>query len=121
MTRSCQFTLFLLAVLLTLTGCYIRTELKVTNKTGQPIQFYTDHTKKTAQIPVGGTSIVPHTAGKIRVTTGQGSVWQYEGLDIPDLMPEVTRAYKRLTLPLTIHTSGAIVLPSGKKIEPLRN
>ena len=123
MTRTCQFTLVLLGFILLLNGCCVATELKVTNRTGRSIQFYTGHTQKTVQISADATATIPHTMGRIIVTTPQGVVWKYDGLDVPDpvFAAEITKKYKRLTLPLTINSSGIITLHSGRTIEPIRN
>ncbi len=98
------------------------TELEISNRAGQLIAFYTDHTKKTVQIPTGETVVVPHTDGALVVTTGAGVTWTYNSLNLssPELQNDVRRGRLRLTLPLTVEPSGSLLLASGRRIEPLR-
>ena len=109
----------MLALALFLTGC-VATELKVINRTGSPIQFYTDHTKKTCIISDGDTVTVPHTAGRITVITPKKETWHYDALTVPDYASETIKSLQRLTLPVTIGPQGTVTLRSGRKIEPKR-
>ncbi len=117
--RRSRIALFLLAAVLAMvfTGC-IACELRVTNHTGGSIQFYTGHTKKAVQVTSGATVTVPHAAGRIIITTHQGEVWEYASIDVPDFTSDTIKGFKRLTLPITVESSGVITLPSGRKIEP---
>jgi hypothetical protein len=117
MTRARFPLLVLLPLALALTGC-VATELKVTNRTGGVIQFYTGHTKKTVSIQDGATVIVPHTVGRILVIARQDEVWQYDVIAVPNVASETTKGHQRLTLPVSIDSSGAITLPSGRKVQP---
>lgn len=99
------------------TGC-IACELRVTNRTGGSIQFYTGHTKKTAQIAAGATVTIPHASGRIIIITQQDEVWGYDANDMDVFTSDTSRGYKRRTLPLTVEPGGSITLPSGRKIEP---
>lgn len=72
---------------------------------------------KEVLIPNGATVTVPHTAGKVTITQ-QDVVWTFDAVNIGDLTAETTKGFKRLTLPITIHSNGTISLPSGRKIEP---
>ena len=118
MTLRRTFAFLLLAAFaMVLAGC-VECELRVTNQTGGPIQFYTGHTKEAVQIPAGATRSIPHAAGRVIIITQQDVVWEYDAVDVPDLPAETIKGYHRLTLPLTIEASGSVILPSGKKIEP---
>ncbi len=99
----------------------LATELRITNCVGQSIALYTDHTKRTVPIPVDSVAVVPHTEGRVTVTTDSGVIWTYGSVDVagPENQNEVWRAHLRLTLPLTVERSGALLLASGRRIEPL--
>ena len=107
---------FLLLALVGVLTCCIATELKVTNRTGGSIQFYSGHTKKAVQIPDGGTVTVPHTAGRVIVITQQDEVWEYDAVSIGDFPSATSKGFKRLTLALTVEAGGTITLPSGQKV-----
>ena len=114
MKRPLIFTLFLLALVVLLTGCVL-TELRVTNHTSGQIQFYTGHTKKVTAVPVGATVVVPHTAGKIIIITQRDEVWEYDAVDVPDFDSELTKGFKKLILPISVEPDGAIILPSAER------
>ena len=109
--------LLMSALAIVLSGC-IACELCVTNRTGTPIQFYTGHTKKAVQIPAGATVTVPHASGRVIIITQQDEVWEYDAVDIFDFAADTSKGFKRVTLPLTVGSSGIITLMSGRKIEP---
>lgn len=117
MTRSQISKFFILTFTFILTGC-IATELKVTNRTGGVIQFYTGHTKMAVAIKDGATVTVPHTVGRIIIITQQDVVWQYDAIDVSNAPTETIKGYQKLTLPVSIDSSGSITLPSGRKVEP---
>lgn len=117
MKRSLIFAFFSLALVFLVTGCVL-TELRVTNKTGGEIQFYSGHTKKVAKIPVDVNVVVPHTAGTVIIITHQDDVWEYDAVDVPDFSSELTKGFKKLILSISVEPDGAIVLPSGRKILP---
>jgi tricorn protease-like protein len=100
-----------------LTGCVL-TELRVTNHTGGQIQFYTGHTKKVKTVPAGATVVVPHTAGKVIIITQNDEVWEYDMVDVPQHVGDVTSGVKKLILSVSVEPDGTIVLPSGTKISP---
>jgi hypothetical protein len=99
----------------------VATELRITNRVGQSIALYTDPTKRTVQIPVDAIAVVPHTEGRVTVTTGSGAIWNYGSVDVPglDMQNEAWRAHLRLTLPLTVERSGTLLLACGRRIEPV--
>jgi len=114
-------TVLLLAVMaILLVGC-VACELRVTNQTGGTIQFYTDHTRQTVSISAGATKTIPHTSGRLTITSQQGKVWNYNALDIFNHEANTTKGFKRVTLPLTVGANGVLSLPSGKKITPISN
>ena len=118
MTRARTATVLLVSALaVVLTGC-IACELRVTNHTGGSIQFYTGHTKKAVQIPAGATRTIPHSSGRVIIITQQDETWEYDTVNIPDFTADTSKGFKRLTLPLTVESSGVVMLPSGRKIEP---
>ena len=118
MTRTRAITVFLFSALaIALSGC-IACELRVTNHTGGSIQFYTGHTKKAFQIPAGATVTIPHASGSAIIITQQDEVWEYDVVDVPNFRTDTARGLKRITLPLTVEWSGAMTLPSGRRIEP---
>jgi hypothetical protein len=118
MKRARTATFLLMSVLVVvLTGC-VACELRVTNHTDGPIQFYTGHTKKAVQIPAGATRTIPHSSGRVIIITQKDEVWEYDAVNIPDFTADTSKEFKRLTLPLTVELSGVVMLPSGRKIEP---
>jgi hypothetical protein len=114
-TRAWLARLMVVTLALFLAGC-VETELKVTNHTGDDIQFTTGHTLKTYAIRSGATVVVPHTVGTVSITTTHHRVWNYDVIRVPDLQSEVKHGYQRLTLPVSVEADGAIVLPSGRKL-----
>jgi hypothetical protein len=117
MKRLPTFALSLVALVMVLTGCVL-TELKVTNHTGGPIQFYTGHTKKVKAVPAGATVVVPHTAGRVIIITQNDEVWEYDMVDVPQYVGDVTSGVKKLILSVSVEPDGTIVLPSGTTISP---
>lgn len=117
MKRLLTFAFPLLALVAILTGCVL-TELRVTNHTGGQIQFYTGHTKKVKTVPLGATVVVPHTAGRVIIIAQDDAVWEYDMVDVPQRVGEVTSGIKRLVLSVSVEPDGTIVLPSGTKISP---
>jgi hypothetical protein len=116
LTRTFTF-LFLAAFPVLLTSC-TECELRVTNHSNGSIQFYSGHTKKAVEIPVGATRTIPHAAGRVIIITQEDEVWEYDAIGVSDFAAETLKGYDRLTLPLTVEPRGVVVLPSGKKIEP---
>jgi hypothetical protein len=120
MTRARVAKFLLLpALAVILSGC-VACELRVTNHTGGSIQFYTGHTKKAVQIPDGATRTIAHAAGRVIVITQKDEVWEYDAVDVPDFAADTSKGFKRLTLSLTVESSGIATLPSGRTIEPSR-
>jgi hypothetical protein len=117
MKRRLTFALSLLVLVAVLTGCVL-TELRVTNHTGGQIQVYTGHTKKVKAVPVGATVVVPHTAGRIIIITQNDEVWEYDMVDVPQHVRDVTSGVKKLILLISVESDGTILLPSGTKISP---
>jgi hypothetical protein len=99
-----------------LAGCYVRTELCVTNRTGTGIYVYSGHTKNITTINAGATGVVPHTMGSLIVITQQDDVWEYD--EVQSIVAEAYRGHKRVSLRVDIGPDGVITLPSGRKLEP---
>jgi hypothetical protein len=117
MKGSVTFASSLLAVVVILCGCVL-TELRVANHTGGQIQFYTGHTKKVKTVPAGTTVVVPHTAGRIIIIAHNDEVWEYDMVDVPQYVGDLTSGIKKLVLSISVEPDGTIVLPSGTKIFP---
>ena len=118
MTHSRAGSLLLISALaVILSGC-IACELRVTNHTGGSIQFYTGHTKKAVQIASGATVTIPHSSGRVIIINQQDEVWAYTNLGIGDFPSETIKGYHRLTLPVTVESTGVITFPSGRRIQP---
>ena len=114
--RAAKF-LLLSALAMILSGC-VTCELRVTNRTGGSMQFYTGHTKKAVQIADGATRTIAHAAGRVIIIAQEDEVWEYDAVDVPDFAADTSKGFKRLTLPLTVESSGIVTLPSGRTIEP---
>jgi len=110
-------TLIFAAIALLMTGC-VATELRVTNRTGTGIYFYSGHTKKMTTISAGATATVSHTSGRVILITQQDEVWEFD--DVKSLVDEAARSYKKVSLHVDIESNGSIALPSGKKLTPTR-
>ena len=118
MTRARAIRILLVSARpILLTGC-VATELSVTNHTDGSIQFYTGHTKKTAQIGAGATVTIQHTAGRVIIITHKDEVWEYDAIDVDAYSSSTSKGYKRQTLPLTVELGGNLTLPAGRTIEP---
>lgn len=109
----------LIVLVALLAGCVL-TELRVTNRSGGNIQFYTAQTKKVKTITAGATVVVPHTAGTVIIITQNDEVWEYDTVDVPQFAREVASGAKKLILSVSVEPDGTIVLPSGAEIRPSR-